>query len=139
MLKRFTPQVDLGFFILFLVYPGVSSFLFRMFNCQQFDDGSRWLTEDPSISCDTNLFHYMRLYCILMVFIFPIGLPLLYLIVIFRHRGQIRFVGHIQKELKQQGLVEPHTKYVYLGKDQVTEYGPYTTTQFATLVVQKVR
>ncbi|KAL3930702.1 MAG: hypothetical protein SGPRY_001427, partial [Prymnesium sp.] len=120
MLKRFTPQVDLGFFILFLVYPGVSSFLFRMFNCQQFDDGSRWLTEDPSISCDTNLFHYMRLYFI------------------FRHRGQIRFVGHIQKELKQQGLVEPHTKYVYLGKDQVTEYGPYTTTQFATLVVHKL-
>ena len=44
---------DLAFLLLFLIYPSVSSTIFRTFLCVTLDDGSRYLRLDFSIDCDS--------------------------------------------------------------------------------------
>ena len=60
--------------------PTTSSKIFQTFQCYTLDDdeGSSFLRADFSVDCSTYVHGLMRSYAILMVFVYPIGMPVLY-------------------------------------------------------------
>ena len=73
----------------FLVYPSCSNTILATFSCQTFDDGTSSLTVDPSVSCQNDTYFAYRAYAILMVFVYPVGIPVLYATLLWRNRDQL--------------------------------------------------
>lgn len=99
-------------FLTFLVYPSVSSKLFSALPCvrhalccapmlrvylpeapcvvtvsqEDFEDGSRWLKADYSISCLDESRSQWVLFVGIMLVVYPIGIPLGYFILLYRQR-----------------------------------------------------
>ena len=75
-----------GFFlVMFLVYPGTCSIIFATFGCDKLDDGSEFLAVDYSIDCHSTYHLLMKVYALVMILIYPIGVPVIYFIVIRLH------------------------------------------------------
>ena len=68
---------NLSFFLIFLLYPGSSSKIFKAFFCVGFDgegeDGQQFLRADFSINCASTEYVVLRAYAIVMLFIYPVG------------------------------------------------------------------
>ena len=71
---------DIGFFIGFLVYPSTSTAIFMFFMSEMFDgpgeDGLAVMTYDRSIETDSELYRAFVPYALIMLLIYPIGMPL---------------------------------------------------------------
>lgn len=79
--------LEMAFFVIFLVYPSCSSTVFATFPCVGLDDGTSFLRADPSIDCASPTHHVMVGYAALMLLVYPIGTPLLYAFLMWRHRN----------------------------------------------------
>jgi hypothetical protein len=79
----------IGFYLLFLIYPSVSANIFAVFQCEDLDDGSHWLRADFSIRCYTPAHDLMMGYAVLMALIYPLGTPLLYYVLLRRHKEEL--------------------------------------------------
>ena len=77
----------------FLVYSPVSSSIFRMFACERLDDGNVYLRADYQILCTDNKHRALQTYAGLMVVVYPVGIPLVYAIMLYRLRGILRTGG----------------------------------------------
>lgn len=77
---------NLGFWILFVIYPSVSAKCFAVFGCEKVDDGTAWLRVDLSIQCNDGAHTIMQLYSLIMIIIYPIGTPCFYYLAMRRHR-----------------------------------------------------
>ena len=62
-------------FVVFFVYSSVSFTVFQTFACDSLDDGKSYLRADYSITCYTATYHAYQTYAILMVFVYPVGIP----------------------------------------------------------------
>ena len=76
--------------VTFLVYSSVSSTVFRMFVCDDLDDGSRYLRADYRIQCDSAKHQALQVYAGIMVFFYPVGIPLLYGVLLHKSREVLR-------------------------------------------------
>ena len=56
----------------------VSIQIFSTFACREFDDGTRYLKVDYSIDCNASSRDVYWYYAVLMGFVYPVGIPLLY-------------------------------------------------------------
>ena len=76
-------------YILFFAFPLVSSRAFQAFDCEEFDDDTRFLRVDYSLDC--NDVEYSRVVSMAWVAIalYPIGVPLLYLALLLCARKAI--------------------------------------------------
>jgi hypothetical protein len=80
----------------FLALPGISIFIFRVFGCQDIDPSNHipgadlYLMADYSISCTSERYVWARKYSIAMVFLYPVGVPLLYYSLLSMHSKLIR-------------------------------------------------
>ena len=76
-------------YILFFAFPLVSSRAFQAFDCEEFDDGTRFLRADYSLNC--NDAEYRRVFFLAWVAIalYPVGVPLLYLTLLLCARKAI--------------------------------------------------
>ena len=64
--------------MILVLYPSMSSTIFRTFSCESFDNG-RFMREDYSIKCDSTKYTaFVRPYAIAMMIIYPIGVPLVW-------------------------------------------------------------
>ena len=72
----------------FLVYQPISYKLLSVFNCEHFENGKTWLLVDSSISCDTPTYKTFVVYTSLMVLAIPVGVPLLYFVVVYKKQGR---------------------------------------------------
>ena len=79
--------------ITFLVYSSVSSNIFRMFACEHLDDGNMYLRADYEILCTDSKHRALQIYAGLMVVVYPVGIPLMYGILLYRLRGILRTGG----------------------------------------------
>jgi len=78
----------------YLVYPGVSSKIFRGLRpCHTLDDGESYMVEDYSINCSSQTYAYLVSLCYIMTAVYVIGIPLMYMIILLLHRHQIREEG----------------------------------------------
>ena len=100
--KYRTVILDLTFLMVFLLYPGVSSVIFSAFACKQFDDGTEWLSVDMSVNCATSHHQTTMGLAFLMILLYPVGVPLLYVYVTRVYIRHLRIVGHLQHFLKTE-------------------------------------
>jgi len=92
-----TWSVDIGFAVLFLVYPGSSTTIFATYSCRSFDDGTRRLNADLSIDCDSDEHAGFVAYATLMMFVYPFGAPILYAFVTYQHHQQLEKIGALME------------------------------------------
>ena len=90
--------------LLFLYYPGVTAMIFAAFSCDEFDDQSRYLNADASIDCDTDDSAVMRWAASLMIIVYPICVPLLYLEVVRRHWPQLKMVKRVHEYIGRAAI-----------------------------------
>ena len=73
--------------VAFLVYSSVSSAVLQMFDCKHLDDGNNYLRADYTILCDSVKHRALQVYAGVMVIIYPVGIPTLYSLLLFRNRS----------------------------------------------------
>lgn len=94
------------FFVTYLVLPSVTTTIFQMFLCTNIDpnnedhpgeissddsysSSSLYLTADMSISCTSTYYFEGLSYAIVMVILYPIGIPLIYFSLLYRNQEEI--------------------------------------------------
>eukprot|EP00903_Cladosiphon_okamuranus_P017519 g16134.t1 len=73
----------------FFFYIVTSTLILEAFDCQDFDDGSSYLKADFRISCDSDKYTFIYGYSIVMAVVFPAGIPLTYLAVLYMGKERI--------------------------------------------------
>lgn len=68
-------HLSAALFILFFIYASVSFTIFQTFVCEKLDDGETYLRSDYSLTCTTNTYRAYKAYAILMVCVYPVGIP----------------------------------------------------------------
>eukprot|EP01033_Poteriospumella_lacustris_P006925 gene6925-4991_t len=88
--------ISVYFYLSYLVLPSVSVTIFQTFICQNVDPNGEdanendwFLTADMSISCSSPYYKSWRAYAIFMIFVYPIGIPLSYLVMLYKRRKEI--------------------------------------------------
>lgn len=71
----------------FVVYSSVSSTVFQTFACETLDDDIEYLRADYRIHCTSAKHKFFQVYAGIMVLIYPVGIPLLYALLLFQHRN----------------------------------------------------
>ena len=74
----------------FLVYSSVSSVVFQMFACDALDDDNLYLRADYRIKCDSLKHRALQVYAGVMIFLYPVGIPSLYALVLFSNCHVLR-------------------------------------------------
>ena len=84
-------SIELFLGLTFLVFASVSTTIFDTFNCKTFgDDPTRYLALDQSLDCDDPVHKFFTMYASMMVLLYPIGIPMLYVYLLVSHRHQIQ-------------------------------------------------
>ena len=76
-------------YILFFAFPLVSSRAFQAFDCEEFDDGTRFLRADYSLHCDDAEYRRVFFLAWVAIALYPVGVPLLYLTLLLCARKAI--------------------------------------------------
>ena len=100
------------FYLLFLIYPAISTKILGMFQCETLEDGSRWLRRDFTISCDDSKYSVMQLVAALALLVYPIGTPLYYFRVLYKSQPQIDLLRSNQ-ELRVKIVEETRARAKY--------------------------
>lgn len=80
----------------YLVLPGTSVTIFRIFSCQDIDPDNvspgddLYMTVDYSVSCTSARYNMGLVWAIVCIFIYPVGIPLYYCYELYIHRESIR-------------------------------------------------
>ena len=76
----------------FMVFPSVSNTVIQTFRCRGFDDGTddEYLVASLSFRCGTPTHELARAYAGVMVAMYPIGVPLMYFVLLWRKRERIK-------------------------------------------------
>lgn len=82
-------HASIALLVAFLVYGGVSSTVFGTFACEDLDDGGSYLRADYRIRCDTDKHRLFQSYAVFMIFLYPVGIPVLFAGLLFYHRGPL--------------------------------------------------
>lgn len=83
------PELKLVVYLAYVVLPSSSRVLFKFLICQDFEDGTSWLKADYQIECGTPAYRAQTIYVMIMIIIFPIGIPLTFLTLLRRNRQEI--------------------------------------------------
>jgi len=80
--------------VLFFALPGCASYTLRYFQCLSFDAGAgerewRVLAADLTVSCRSPSYGRWRPYAVLMIMVWPVGVPLCFAVILWRHRAQL--------------------------------------------------
>ena len=101
-------HVSVALWTTFLVYSSVSSTVFKVFFCESLDDGESYLRADYRISCSSSRHRAMQVYAGLMVFVYPVGIPLVYAALLFWGRDALKIAAvrnmdesHVQAAARQ--------------------------------------
>jgi len=75
--------------ITYVLFPGLCATIFSAFICEDFDDGTSLLRTDYSIDCKQNEYKPIYSYALIMVFVYPLGIPFLYMSMLFLSREKL--------------------------------------------------
>eukprot|EP01041_Mallomonas_annulata_P004083 gene4083-8120_t len=80
----------------YLILPGVSKSVVESFPCKNIDpDGATGrsvyiLSVDPSIDCTSSRYKLGVLWAVIMIFVYPVGIPCMYYLLLFRYKDEIK-------------------------------------------------
>ena len=72
--------------ISFLVYSSVSATIFQVFACEPLSDQKTYLRADYSIECDSSKHQAFQVFAGVMIFVYPLGIPLFYAYLLYKNR-----------------------------------------------------
>ena len=115
--------------LLFLAYPFVSTVAFRAFDCMDFGQSGKWLRADYQVRCDDGgEYAEIQTLAILAIFLFPVGVPLVYAALLLSSRRAIHtekptqlstalafLHGDFRKEYFWWELVEVSRRFILVG------------------------
>ena len=100
--KRFAAYMHLFLLITYLVLVGSSTKVLHFFKCEELllpDDSSiLYLAADMSIDCDSNEYESHIVFALLMVLVFPIGIPSLYFTMAYSQRHILSEEAEVRNE-----------------------------------------
>ena len=91
------------FYLTYLVLPSTSTVIFQTFPRTDVDPDNEdddnydfYLTADMSIHCSGSYYNLYRVYASVMILVYPIGIPAMYLWLLYKHKDEImtRDTGH---------------------------------------------
>eukprot|EP00904_Undaria_pinnatifida_P004259 jgi/Undpi1/13834/HiC_scaffold_9.g03485.m1 len=91
-------HVSMVLLLTFLVYSSVSATLFKTFACEELDDDKQYLRSDYRIECNSSKHKGFQVYAGCMIVLYTVGIPALYLGLLFRDRDVLRI-----KEADREG------------------------------------
>ena len=77
---------SVALYLALFVYSSVSYTIFQTFSCDELEDGEVYLRADYSLTCSTTRHSVYRVYAIVMVFVYPFGIPVVFALWLARHR-----------------------------------------------------
>ena len=107
--------VGVFLFFTYLILPSLTATIFETFPCQNVDpDGveggdNRYLRADYSISCHSSRYKFARVWAVLMIFVYVLGLPGFYAYLLYCNRDEIRSrdvsgLREVHGQLERQGV-----------------------------------
>lgn len=97
--------------MLFLVLPVISRTICSSFRCDAFDGGDlgefRYLSSDTSLNCDTARYEMMIVFALANVLVYPLGCPLLLLVILFKFKGKLNPGDRPESEVIAQRKEDP--------------------------------
>ena len=79
-----------GLFLVFLILPSISVFIFTTFACKQFDGGyGTYLKADYSIDCNSSGHFSFVVYAAFASLIYPVGIPCIYMRLLWKVRNKL--------------------------------------------------
>jgi len=82
--------MQMGFIVIFLLYPSTSQTVFQGFSCRQLAPEEKWLSADYQLSCETLGYNFFQLWGIAFACVWPIGIPVLTLLALLKNRKEMR-------------------------------------------------
>ena len=76
--------------VLYAVLPSVSTTVFGAFPCDELDTGEKFLIADYAIDCDEGKYSLFAAYAVIMMVVYPIGVPVLYGWLLVRKKEHIK-------------------------------------------------
>ncbi|CAM9531970.1 unnamed protein product, partial [Laminaria digitata] len=113
---------SMALLVTFLIYSSVSSTVFRMFACETLDGGKEYLRADYTILCTGAKHKALQVYAGFMIVLYPIGIPVIYAIILYKHREVLKDGMQHHRSVQQSadlevatGLWKPYTpeRYYY--------------------------
>jgi len=83
-------STGLALLVVYGMLPVTSATIFSTFGCEDFDDGSSLLRTDYSVSCLDADYAFFKLYALIMVFVWPVGVPALFACILVLLRKALR-------------------------------------------------
>ena len=84
------------FYLTYLILPSVTTTIFKIFVCENIDPNNEdenthdsYLVADVNISCTSDYYYRWRMYGIIMIAVYPVGIPLFYWVCLYVYRHQI--------------------------------------------------
>eukprot|EP01033_Poteriospumella_lacustris_P005490 gene5490-3912_t len=96
------------FVLSYFVLISVSTKIFEVFECETFDDGSSFLVADYSIDCSDPRYAFYRVYGVVMICVYPVGIPLAYAAILVRHRHRINPDWRRVIDAREKAVVSNH-------------------------------
>ena len=81
--------INLFIIMTYILFPGLCASVFSSFVCEEFDDGSSYLRADYSVDCDSSEYSSIFIVASIMVLMYPIGIPSMYLVMLWRNREKL--------------------------------------------------
>ncbi len=101
----------------FLVLVQTSTTIFQFFQCQDFpevENGTEsYLRRDYSVSCLSMRYKSMRVFAVIMIAVYPVGIPLLYFTLVHRHRDILRDEAMVEDEEANGNPTIGHIKFLF--------------------------
>ncbi|GMI00735.1 hypothetical protein TrVE_jg11097 [Triparma verrucosa] len=96
----------------FILLPSVSVKIFSTFACKDFDDGKSFLKVDYSIACDEGPeYWFYWTYAMAMIAVYPVGIPLMYFILVYRKRDLLECEqGQLEESMSDNAALKEALK-----------------------------
>mmetsp|Transcript_38085 Transcript_38085/g.85056 ORF Transcript_38085/g.85056 Transcript_38085/m.85056 type:complete len:411 (-) Transcript_38085:203-1435(-) len=103
----------------FLIFISTSTTLFNFFKCHEFNEATmngggpkRYLFRDYSIDCDSSRYSIYMIYAGLMILVFPIGIPLIYWMMLWEMRETLTSPSSVDREMANGAPTIGHLSFL---------------------------
>ncbi|CAM9319149.1 unnamed protein product [Choristocarpus tenellus] len=104
-------HVSVAYAVTFLSFSSVSSLVFQTFACETFDKEQTYLRADYSLECTSVKHKAFQAYASLMIFIYPLGIPIAYGAILFNNREELMNEERREKNIHLQPFVDLWEQY----------------------------
>ena len=117
--------LTVNFVLFYLLFPSNSANIFATFQCETLDDhpgAPSFLLIDKSVDCESPRHRAMMGYAVLMVLVYPIGIPAMYAYLLFVKHGKELWLLR-ELELKRAGIEKDARNAISLEKAKAVKEG----------------